>query len=60
MSRPPHPNMSICLQLVRSGQMSAAQAAKAYGVAKSSISRALRAAVCPCCKRNLPQNKTAD
>lgn len=55
MSRPKHPHLATCLQLVRAGEMTQAEAARTYGVAESSISRALKAKYCECCGRVLPK-----
>lgn len=59
MSRPKHHNLAPALAAVQSGDMIPAEAARVYGIAKSSISRALSAVICPCCKRPIPKNTKA-
>lgn len=53
MSRPKHPLLDTCVALVKSGEMTQAEASRAYKVAESSISRALNAKRCRCCGRVL-------
>lgn len=49
MSRPKHPHLDTCIALVKAGEMTQAEASRAYGVAESSISRAINAKRCECC-----------
>ena len=58
MGRPRNPKLALCLELIKSGEMSAAQAAKLHNMARSSIYRALNQEFCPCCKRALPNKNT--
>lgn len=58
MSRPKHPNLAPALAAVQSGMMPA-EAARVYGIAKSSISRAMSAVICPCCDSQLSGKRLA-
>lgn len=51
MSRPRNPNLDLALAAMKTNTLTAAQAAKLYGVQRSSISRALKQDYCPCCGR---------
>lgn len=57
MSRPKHKHLETCIALVKAGEMTAAEAHRAYGVAESSISRALNAKRCECCGRAIKVSK---
>ena len=49
MSRPRHPHLDTCIALVKAGEMTQAEASRTYGVAESSISRAINAKRCDHC-----------
>lgn len=57
MSRPKHKHLDTCIALVKSGAMTQAEASRTYGVAESSISRAINAKRCDCCGRPLKLSK---
>ena len=57
MSRPKHPHLDTCIALVKAGAMTQAEASRAYGVAESSISRAINAKRCDKCGHVLKLSK---
>lgn len=59
MSRAAHQDMQTAIAEVAAGLLTAYAASKKYGIAQSSISRALRAKKCPCCGRTMPKSPIA-